>query len=134
MHYLLVADTGPLLNITLAIGTVLGICVMLGVAYAITRTSAKTQTESIYEKENQALGKALSRQEQENVRLQTKVDALANANAVLQETVSGTIAIKELAKEITREETERRNEHQTQMILLKDIIAELRQSRGEIGR
>jgi len=105
----------------------------LGIAYAVFRSSAKTHTTDLYARENDALTKALNRQETENLRLQTKVDALANANSVLQETVSGTLAIKELSKEIAREEAQRREEHQMQMMLLKDIIAELRQSRGTIG-
>lgn len=107
---------------------------VLGVSLANARNAQKSQVDALYEKENKALAQALQRQETENIRLQQKVDALGQANATLQETVSGTLAVKELAKEIAREEAARREEHQTQQILLKDIIAELRQSRGAIGR
>lgn len=107
---------------------------VLGISWANARNSQKTQIETLYEKENKALGLALARQEQETARLQTKVEALAQANAVLQETVSGTSAVKQLALEIAGEEKKRQEEHSTMMILLKDLIAEFRQSRGAIGR
>ncbi len=107
---------------------------VLGIALANARNSQKNQIETLYEKENKALGQALSRQEQENARLLAKVESLAQANAVLQETVSGTTAVRQLAKEIADEEHKRQEEHQTMMVLLKDVIAELRQSRGAIGR
>lgn len=113
---------------------VVSVATAAGIAWAVFKTSARTNTAALFERENDALTKALTRQETENLRLQTKVDALANANAVLQETVSGTLAVKELAKEIQREEAARREEHQTALVLLKDIIAEIRQSRGAIGR
>jgi predicted RNase H-like nuclease (RuvC/YqgF family) len=107
---------------------------VLGISLANARNSQKGQTEALYERENKALGQALNRQEQENARLLTKIEALVNSNAVLQETVSGTKAVRELAKEIADEERKRQEEHQTMQILLKDIIAELRQSRGALGR
>lgn len=122
------------LQVTLIFAAIIGVAVTLGVAYAVTRSAARSQTQEIYERENEALTKALGRQEQENLRLQQKTDALAQANAVLQQTVSGTIAVKELAKEIQREEAARREEHQVQMTLLKDVLAQLRSGRGEIGR
>lgn len=107
---------------------------VIGISLANAKNSQKGQIETLYEKENKALGQALARQEQENARLVTKVETLATSNAVLQETVSGTAAVKQLAKDIADEEHKRQEEHATMMILLKDLIAEFRQSRGAIGR
>lgn len=107
---------------------------VLGVSLANARNAQKTQVDSLYERENEALSKALQRQEQENLRLQQKVDAVSQANQVLQQTVSGTMAVKELAKEVAREETARREEHTMMLVLIKDLIAQFRQGRGEIGR
>ena len=42
------------------------------------------------------------------------------------------MAVNELANELAREESQRREEHQTQIMLLKDIVAELRKGRGAI--
>lgn len=105
---------------------------VLGISLANAKNTRKGQIETLYEKENHALAQALQRQETENLRLQQKVDALAQANSVLQETVSGTMAVKELRVEMAREEGMRREEHQTQIALLKDLIAQVRQARGTI--
>lgn len=107
---------------------------VLGVSLANARNAQKTQIDSLYERENKALSQALTRQEQESARLLAKVETLANANTVLQETVSGTEAVRKLAQEIASEEKKRQQEHEVMQILLKDVIAELRQSRGALGR
>lgn len=107
---------------------------VLGVSLANARNAQKTQIDSLYERENKALSQALTRQEQESARLLAKVETLVNANTVLQETVSGTEAVKKLALEIAAEEKKRQQEHEIMQILLKDVIAELRQSRGALGR
>lgn len=121
-------------QIALIAGVFIAAASVLGISLANAKNAQKGQVESLYEKENRALAQALQRQEQESLRLQQKVDALSQANSVLQQTVSGTMAVKELAKEIAREETARREEHATFLVLVKDLIAQVRQARGEIGR
>jgi hypothetical protein len=111
---------------------IVSVAVALGIAYSVFRSTARTNTTLLYERENDALTKALLRQEAESVRLQTKVETLVNTNAVLQETVSGAAAVRTLAVEIQREETARRDEHQIMMALLKDVIATIRQARGTL--
>lgn len=105
---------------------------VLGISLANAKNSQKGQTEALYEKENRALGQANSRLENEVLRLQTKVDALTQANIVLQETVSGAEAVKALRIDMVREEQSRRDEHGAMMMLMKDLIAQLRGRRGEI--
>lgn len=107
---------------------------VLGIALANARNNQRSQTEALYQKENEALGKALARQEQENNRLLSKYEEIGQANLILQQTVSGAEEVKKLAKEIANEEKKRQEEHATMMVLLKDVIAELRQARGAIGR
>lgn len=107
---------------------------VLGIALANAKNSQKSQIDSLYERENKALGTALQRQEIENQRLVDKYDEIAKANLVLQSTVSGAEEVRKLALEITSEEKKRQEEHHTMMVLLKDLIAEFRQSRGAIGR
>jgi hypothetical protein len=121
-------------TIAIVVTAVVSTAAALGIAYAVFKSTARTNVQELYARENEALGKALARQEAENARLMAKVDTLANTNAVLQETVSGAAAVRELALEIRREEALRREEHQTALVLLKDIIAEMRQARGAIGR
>jgi hypothetical protein len=119
-------------TIAIIITAVLAVATALGLAYAVFRSTARTNTTLLYERENEALTKALTRQEAESVRLQTKVETLVNTNAVLQETVSGAQAVRTLAVEIQREEAARREEHKVMMELLKDLIAQFRQARGTI--
>lgn len=119
-------------TVILAMSVIVTIATALGVAVAVFRASARTNTATLYERENDALTKALARQESESLRLATKVETLTTTNAVLQETVSGAAAVRHLADEIHREEAARREEHHAMMMLLKDIIAELRRKRGEL--
>ena len=123
-----------LTQIALVASVVIVAAGILGISWANARNTQKGQIESLYERENKALAQALTRQEQESARLLAKVEALANANSVLQETVSGTEAVRKLAQEIAVEEKKRQEEHAVMQILLKDVIAELRQSRGALGR
>jgi hypothetical protein len=107
---------------------------VLGVSLANARNAQKSQVDALYEKENSALRLALDRQEGENQRISVKYDEIAKANLVLQSTVSGAEEVRKLAVEIASEEKKRQEEHATMMILLKDLIAEFRNSRGAIGR
>lgn len=113
-------------------GVLVSVATALGLAFAIFKSTARNNTALLYERENDALTKALTRQEAESLRLQTKVETLVNTNAVLQETVSGAAAVRTLAVEIQREEAARRDEHKIMMELLKDMIATIRQQRGTI--
>lgn len=120
-------------TLILALSVVVSIAAAMGIAYAVFKASASTNTSMLYQRENDALTKALTRQEAEASRLATKVETLTNTNAVLQETVSGAAAVRHLAVEIAREEAARREEHQAMMLLLKDLIAVVRRERGALG-
>lgn len=126
------------MNIAVQIALIASIFIVaagvIGVSLANAKNSQKGQVEALYEKENKALRQALDRQESENARLITKYEEITSANLVLQSTVSGAEEVKKLALEIATEEKKRQEEHATMQILLKDLIAEFRQSRGAIGR
>lgn len=128
----MIADAGT--TALLGLSVLLAISGAMGIAYAVFRTSAKTNTVELYARENTILTQANTRHESAEARLQAKVDSLTQANLTLQETVSGTAAVRHLASEIAREENARREEHMVMQTLLKDIISELRQSRGALGR
>ena len=117
----------------IALSALLATAGVLGIAYAVFRSSASTKTCDLYKAENEILGKANARWEAEVARLQTKVDALSNANMVLQETVSGREELRRLAEEGRVAEQERRAEHAAIQMLLKDILAQLKTQRGVIG-
>lgn len=107
---------------------------VLGISWANARNSQKTQIESLYEKENKALGLALDRSERRVVQLELALEKAVDKAAVLEQTVSGTDEVKKLRMDMAGQEQKRGEEHQSMMVLLKDLIAQFRQTRGEIGR
>lgn len=105
---------------------------ILGISWANARNTQKGQIESLYEKENKALGLALDRSERRVVQLELAIEKAVERAAVLEQTVSGVDEVKKLRAEIGVHEQKRREEHDTMMMLLKDIIAQWRNKRGEI--
>ena len=120
-------------QVFLVIGVILAIGGTLGAAWAVLRTSAASRTIELYQSENEVLGKMNHRLESEVTRLNSKVDTQAAALAALQETVTQRAEVARLAEEIRKEEQVRREEHGTFLMLLKDILAQLKSKRGEIG-
>lgn len=116
------------------IAGIVGIAGALGVAWAAFRTAADTKRRELDRDYIVALERANQSNEKELGRLAAKVDSLTTANLVLQETVSGSAAVKELADKIAKEESYRREEHMVHMTILKDILAQLKNQRGAIGR
>lgn len=107
---------------------------VLGISWANARNSQKSQIESLYEKENKALGLALDRSERRVVQLELALEKAADKASVLEQTVSGSDEVKKLRMDMAAQEQKRGEEHNTMMVLLKDLIAQFRQTRGEIGR
>lgn len=107
---------------------------VLGVSLANARNAQKTQVDSLYERENDALNKALARSEREVQRLQTELEKASDKVRILEGTVSGAEEVKRLRVELTAVELRRREDYEAMMVLLKDVIAQWRNKRGEIGR
>jgi hypothetical protein len=105
---------------------------VLGISWANARNSQKTQIESLYEKENKALGLALDRSERRVVQLELALEKAVDKAAVLEQTVSGTDEVKKLRLDMAAQEQKRGEEHGAMMMLLKDLIAQWRNKRGEI--
>jgi hypothetical protein len=87
----------------------------------------------MYEAENEILGKINHRLETEVNRLQARVDTQEVALAALRETITQKAEVSRLLEEFRREEQERRTEHQTLLVLLKDILGQLKNARGRAG-
>ena len=99
-------------SVILAIGLVLSVAGLLGVAYAVFRSATVTKTIELLETENEALSKSLTRQKTDLELLQDRVSQLEQANRVLQNIVTGRVEIDALTKFAEREATLRREEHQ----------------------
>jgi len=116
------------------VATLVGVAGALGVAWAGFRSTADTRRRDLDRDYIAALERTNQADEKELARLRSRVDALTTANLVLLDTVSGTEAVKRLAESISAEENHRREEHMVQMTILKDILAQLKDQRGAIGR
>lgn len=120
-------------QLVLTIGVLLAVAGTLGVTWAVFRASAATKTIELYQAENEVMGKMNHRLEGEVNRLQTKVDTQGSALQALQETVTQRAEVAKLMAEVRRNEELRRQEHGSHMMLLKDILAQLKGQRGAIG-
>lgn len=120
-------------QLVLVIGVLLAVAGTLGVTWAVFRASAASKTIELYQAENEVMGKMNHRLESEVTRLQTKVDTQASSLQALQETVTQRADVQQLMSEMRVAERERREEHEAQMMLLKDVVAQLKARRGEIG-
>lgn len=123
----------PTVAIFVGLAALLAIAGAMGIAYSVFRTSAKTNTVTLYERENDILEKQNARLEAETVRLEQRLQqALAEAIS-LREAVTQRAEVARLAEVVTREEAARREEHKVMEMLQKDLLAQLRRQRGEIG-
>ena len=104
-----------------AVGAILTIIGLLGVAYAVFRTNVVSKTIELYKSENEILGKALARQQTEYEKLVTRLQALETANEVLRTTVSGEKAVNELREQAKGWFSHAQDQHKVQMDLLHDI-------------
>jgi hypothetical protein len=121
-------------QVILAIGLVLSLAGTLGVAFAVFKSATVTKTIELLETENTALSKSVTRQQADLTLLQDRVGQLEQANNVLKNIVTGRSEIEALSAHVKAEEQSRREEHQTMLVLLKDLIAQFRNARGEIGK
>lgn len=112
------------------IGVLLGLMGVLGIAYAVFRSATVQKTLDLYRSENEALGKALARQQADLLTLTAKSEELERANMVLQRTVSGKEAVEELGRRLSDHQEKRAVEHRQMM----DLLGELREQMGELWR
>lgn len=113
----------------LIVGLILTLAGVLGVAYAVFRSSAIDRTLQVYREENAVLGQRADRLEREVAQEREKRVGLEATLAALKDTVTGESRITALGEVIAREEAARRDEHRQQMDCLQKIMAELGPSR-----
>lgn len=113
------------------IGSILALMGALGIAYAVFRSATVQKTLDLYKAENEALGKAVARQQADLLTLTAKAEELERANNVLQRTVSGREAVEALGQQLNRYQDARMVEHREMTELLRDMkdqMAELWQA------
>jgi hypothetical protein len=127
-------------QVALVASVFIAITTVVGVSWANAKNSQRSQLEDYYEKENKLLGTSLDRAERRVAQLEKDLTSALERAAILETTVSGSEEVRKLAlqmavihQEQMDEEARRHQEHEAQMMLIKDLIAVSRQSRGKIG-
>lgn len=112
----------------------------LGAAWGIFRATAKSNTLAVYEKEIDIRGEINNRLEKENERLRTRLDVCNQDIAVKaqeiarwQESVTQRAKVEELTRIMEKTEKDRQSFEGAINILLRDILAQLKNQRGVIG-
>jgi hypothetical protein len=106
----------------------------LGVSYAVFRGATVTKTLELYKIENEALGKSVARLREEQDVLGRQVKDLEAQNRVLENVVTGKAAIEHLTTEMMAAEGARREEHATMMVVLRDLLGQLKDIWDMLGR
>lgn len=119
------SEVPPLVS---ALGALLGMVGLLGVAYAVF-TSAKVQkTVELYKLENEAQGKRIGTLEAEKVTQGERLAAVERENITLKDLATGKSFLEGLSREMQAAENQRMIEHQAMISALaevKDSLAEL---------
>lgn len=116
------------------VSALLAIIGALGVAYAVFRSATVTKTLELYKLENEALGKSVARLQADQLLQSERITTLENENHVLKDVVTGKAAIEHLSEEVLKAEKMRSEEHAAMMILLRDLLAQLKGMWGLLGR
>lgn len=127
-------------TILFLVSTIVGISGLLGVAYTIFRSAAQQKVAELNKQiiDNQQL--ILAQQEAEVIKeRQLRIAAEQSADS-FRESLTQKAAVDHLAEVLVREEGKRFEEHQrqaemheTMVMLLKDIVAQLKGARGSLG-
>lgn len=120
-------------TILVAISTLVGIAGALGVAYTVFRSASEQRLREV---DQQIIGNQnlLIAQMEEQVRnLRTEFTAEKQRSDTYRESLTQRAAVDHLSEIVIREEQVRRQEHEAQIMLIKDLIAQLKHGRGAIG-
>jgi CHAD domain-containing protein len=117
----------------IVVTAIVSVAMALGLAYAVFRTSARTNIAELYERENDALGKSNERLEKDLKHATEQLGDIRQKFVVLEAMITQRAEVKELREMVERIERIRGEEHATFLTILKDVLAQLRSGRGTIG-
>jgi len=115
------------------ISALVGIAGALGVAYTVFRSSSEQRLREVDQHiiNNQNL--LLTQQEGELSKMRTDLATEKQRSETYRESLTQRAAVDHLSEIVIREEQVRRQEHEAQVMLLKDVLAQLKQQRGMLG-
>lgn len=119
--------------VAVIVSIVIGVAGALGAAWGVFQGAAKGKTLELYEKELDLRTEINERLEAENLRCHQRVIEVNKEAARWQEAVTQKARVEELTQTIEREDRTRREFEKSIEMLLKDIVAQLKNQRGAIG-
>lgn len=129
---MILAAGGGTETVLFSLSVLVGIAGALGVAYTIFRSSAEQRLREVDQQIINNQNVLIAQQEGEASRLRTDLANEKNRAEIYRESLTQRAAVEHLAEVVAREESARREEHSTQIMLLKDVISQLKHNRGSI--
>jgi|SRR5690349_1113922 len=120
-------------TVLFAISTLVGLAGALGVAYTVFRSSSEQRLKEVDQHiiNNQNL--LLQQLESELSKLRTELSTERQRAETYRDSLTQKAAVDHLSELVIREEKVRHEEHEMQVMLLKDILAQLKHARGQIA-
>lgn len=128
---MLVADTTA--NAIYVVFSLVGLSGALGLAYTLFRSASEQRLREVDKQLLTSQSLLIQQQETELARERAQRIKEEQIAATFRESLTQRAAVDHLAVIVERSEKSRAEEHATQMMLLKDIIAQLKGGRGTIG-
>lgn len=120
-------------TILFAISTLVGVAGALGIAYTVFRSASEQRLRDVDQHiiNNQNL--LMAQLESELSKVRVDLATSEQRSEAYRESLTQRAAVDHLSELIVKEEQFRRVEHETQIMLLKDVVAQLKGLRGTLG-
>lgn len=119
-------------SVLLAIATFVGIAGSLGVAYTVFRSSSEQRLRDVDQRLINDQNMRITMLESDKSKLDTDLHAAIQKAELYRESLTQKAAVDHLAEILIREEAIRKEEHATQLMVLKDLLAQMKRERGTI--
>lgn len=119
-------------TVLFAASTTVGVAGALGVAFTVFRSASEQRLREVDQHVINNQNLLLAQLESELSKVRTELAAMQQRADTYRESLTQRAAVDHLSDIVVRDGAARRQEHDTQIMLLKDVIAQLKYQRGAI--
>lgn len=119
-------------TVLFAASTTVGVAGALGVAFTVFRSASEQRLREVDQHVINNQNLLLAQLESELSKVRTELAAMQQRADTYRESLTQRAAVDHLSDIVVRSDAARRQEHDTQIMLLKDVIAQLKYQRGAI--
>jgi hypothetical protein len=119
-------------TVLFAVSTTIGVAGALGVAFTVFRSASEQRLREVDQHVINNQNLLLAQLESELSKVRTELAAMQQRADTYRESLTQRAAVDHLSEIVVRSDDARRQEHDTQIMLLKDVIAQLKYQRGAI--